>query len=131
MQSPNWVGPDSVHPTLEAPKRARAKAHAAWRRSPWEQRHEDNSAVLAGGDESDATPDGCAVCGAAKADCMRPAEHFGPRGESPPDTKCAFCPANFRNFYNSQHALQLHVAAQHAARAAGATRALLARRARC
>lgn len=94
--------------------------HAEWKRkvqsSTWERAREDNFAVLDGRCEDDGTPitDGCGICGVPRTECMQPDEHFGARGESPPDAKCPFCPKNFHNFYNSHHKLDVHVANKHA-----------------
>ena len=65
-------------------------------------------------DEDIVTPDGCAICGVVKTECMNQAEHFGTRGESPPDAKCPWCKMGFWNRYDSEHQLQLHVAQRHA-----------------
>jgi hypothetical protein len=102
---------------LDAARQARAKAADAWERTPWALRHGDNLAFLDGIDEPDGSlvPDGCAVCGAPRPEYIDPAAHFGARGESPPDAKCSQCRMNFHNHYDSEHALQLHVAARHAA----------------
>jgi hypothetical protein len=101
---------------LEATTQARAKAKAAFERTPWALRNGENSALIDGIDEPDgsAIQDGCAICGAPRPECINPA-HFGARGESPPDSICQLCKMNFHNRYDSEHALQLHVAAVHAA----------------
>jgi hypothetical protein len=48
----------------------------------------DAAAIFKCGDED--APDGCAICGAPRPECIDPA-HFGARGESPPDSKCKLC----------------------------------------
>jgi hypothetical protein len=102
---------------LDAARQARAKAGDAWEHTPWALRHGDNSAFIDGIDEPDgsAIPDGCAICGAPRPECIDPGAHFGARGESPPDAKCKTCKKNFHNHYDSEHAQQLHVAERHAA----------------
>ena len=103
---------------LEATQKAHAKAKDAWERSPWERQHGANFMVLDGHAKAEETgeviPDGCAICGVVKTECMKQDEHFGARGESPPDAKCAQCSKNFHNFYDSAHQLQLHVDEKHA-----------------
>ena len=103
---------------LEATQKAHAKAKDAWERSAWERQHGANFMVLDGQAEAEeggeVIPDGCAICGVVKTECMKQDEHFGERGESPPDAKCAQCSKNFHNFYDSPHKLQLHVAEKHA-----------------
>ena len=105
---------------LEATQKAHAKAKDTWERSPWERQHGANFMVLDGQAEAEeggtVIPDGCAICGVIKTECMKQDEHFGARGESPPDAKCAQCSKNFHNFYDSPHKLQLHVAEKHAAK---------------
>jgi hypothetical protein len=103
---------------FEATTQARAKAKVAWQRTPWALHGDNNFLVVDGQDEPDgsAIPDGCAICGALKAECIDPGAHFGARGESPPDAKCKMCKMNFHNHYDSEHALQLHVAEKHAAK---------------
>jgi hypothetical protein len=105
---------------LEATEKARAKAKDAWQRTPWALHHDNNFLVVDGQEQQDdgsVIQDGCAICGALKTECINPAGHFGARGETPPDARCSQCPRNFHNCYNSEHALQLHVAEKHAAKA--------------
>jgi hypothetical protein len=104
---------------LEATQKAHANAKLAWNRTPWERQHGANFCVLDGeteDPEGKVIPDGCGICGVAKTECMKPDEHFGARGESPPDSVCSHCSENFYNRYNSAHNLQLHVAEKHAAK---------------
>ena len=105
---------------LEATKKAHAKVKLAWNRTPWERQRGANFCVLDGeteDHEGKVIPDGCAICGVVKTECMKPDEHFGPRGESPPDSVCSYCSENFYNRYNSAHKLELHVAEKHADKA--------------
>jgi hypothetical protein len=60
--------------------------------------------------------DGCGICGVPKTECMKQDEHFGARGESPPDSVCSHCSQNFHNHYNSPYKLKLHIAKEHAAK---------------
>jgi hypothetical protein len=107
---------------LEATKNAHAKEKQAFERTPWARQHSSNCGALSDAaaifkfDEDTVTPDGCAICGVAKTECMNQAEHFGTRGESPPDAKCPSCKMGFWNRYDSEHQLQLHVAQRHAAK---------------
>jgi len=105
---------------LEATQKARAEAKNAWQRTLWELHSDNNFCVVDGQEQQDdgsVIQDGCAICGVVKTECMHQSEHFGARGESPPDVSCIECGWNFRNFYNSEHTLQLHVAEKHAAKA--------------
>jgi hypothetical protein len=104
---------------FEATTKARAEAQEAWRRTSWAQYQGDNLYALDKIDDDGNgginIPDGCAICGAPKAECIDPGAHFGARGESPPDARCTLCNVNFHNHYNSQHALELHRVKRHAA----------------
>jgi hypothetical protein len=108
---------------LEATKKAHAKAKQAFERTPWYRQDSNNGGALSDAaaifecDEDDGSvpPDGCAICGVVKTECMNQAEHFGTRGESPPDAKCPHCSAGFGNAYDAEHILQLHVALKHSA----------------
>lgn len=104
---------------VHAAKNAQEKAKLAWNRTSWERQREANFCVL-DGDKQDhegrVLLDGCGICGVTKTECMKQDEHFGPRGESPPDSVCSHCNFNFCNRYNSAHKLQLHVAEKHAAK---------------
>lgn len=104
---------------LEATVKAHASTHEGFERTPWGEQHAANFAVLDGqaeGEDGTVVPDGCAICGVVKTECMKQDEHFGPRGESPPDARCAHCSKNFHNNYDSGYKLQLHVAEKHAAK---------------
>ena len=107
---------------LEATKNAHAKEKQAFERTPWARQHSSNSGALSDAaaifkfDEDIVTPDGCAICGVVKTECMNQAEHFGTRGESPPDAQCPWCKMGFWNRYDSEYHLQLHVAQRHAAK---------------
>ena len=104
---------------LEATEKAHAKAKQAFERTPWARQHSNNCGALSDAaavfkcDEDTVTPDGCAICGVVKTECVNQAEHFGTRGESPPDAKCPWCKMGFWNRYDSEHHLQLHVAQRH------------------
>lgn len=103
---------------FEAAQKARAKAREAWALTPWEQQRSNNFCVLDGQVDSDnECEDGCGVCGVAKSECMKPDEHFGAQGESPPYVKCSKCSLGFCNLYDSPHQLRLHLL-QHAAKEA-------------
>jgi hypothetical protein len=58
--------------------------------------------------ETDEQLNECAVCCVQKSQCVWPAGHFGPRGESPPDSECEKCARNFWNNYDSERNLALH-----------------------
>jgi hypothetical protein len=76
----------------------------------------DAATIFKCGDEDDdIAPDGCAICGVVKTECMNTDEHFGKRGESPPDAKCPWCTRNFWNKYDSQYDMQRHVDEKHTA----------------
>jgi hypothetical protein len=108
---------------FEATTQARAKAKAAFERTPWARQHANNCGVLSdaatifkcGDEDDDIAPDGCAICGVVKTECMNTDEHFGKRGESPPDAKCPWCTRNFWNKYDSQYDMQRHVDEKHIA----------------
>ena len=103
---------------FEAAQKARAKAREAWALTPWEQQRSNNFCVLDGQvDSENECEDGCGVCGVAKSECMKPDEHFGAQGESPPYVKCSKCSLGFCNLYDSPHQLRLHLL-QHAAKEA-------------
>ena len=75
----------------EAALEARSKAYQAWEKSKWGQAHIDNFAVIDGvAKQEDGTviQDACAICAVSKSECVKPSEHFGERGESPPDAQC-------------------------------------------
>ena len=114
MQINHLLCLDMLH---EAVLKARAKANAAWTRTPWQVHSGGNILVLDGQDDEDGNPytDGCGICGVPKTECMKQDEHFGARGESPPDSTCKYCRMNFWNRFNSGRELQLHIAAKHAA----------------
>lgn len=100
----------------EAALEARAKAYETWEKTSWAQAQTDNFMVIDGrAIEADGTviQDACAICAVPKTDCVKPSEHFGQRGESPPDSKCDKCSRNFGNFYDAKHDLSLHVAKKH------------------
>lgn len=104
---------------LEATQQARAKAKEAWWRSQWQQKQSCNVCVLDGQvEQEDGTvlPDGCGICGVDKPECVNPAEHFGARGESPPDAVCPHCKCNFYNRHDSQYTLLRHLAQKHGAK---------------
>ena len=103
---------------FEAARSAREKARAAWERTPWELERGSNINALDKVDDENGVlvPDGCSICGVPKTECVNQGEHFGVRGESPPDVKCPHCTENFYNKYDSGRALQLHIAAIHAAK---------------
>jgi len=101
---------------FEAAQKARKAARDAWERTPYNFQAGCNRCALDGiDDENGLIPDGCAICGVPKTECMQEHEHFGVRGESPPDAKCPHCTYNFGNKYDSGRELQLHIAAKHAA----------------
>jgi hypothetical protein len=101
---------------FEAAQKARKAAYHNWERTPYDFQHACNRCALDGiDDENGLIPDGCAICGVPKTECMQQDEHFGVRGESPPDAKCPHCVFNSGNHYKSGRELQLHIAAKHAA----------------
>jgi hypothetical protein len=102
---------------LEAAQNAHAEARNAWNDSPWQKQSSKNFCVIDGETEDhkgNAILDGCGICGVPKTECMKQDEHFGPRGESPPDSVCPHCKENFYNRYNASYRLQLHIARKHA-----------------
>ena len=101
---------------LEAVRQARTKTKAAWERTLWEQKRSSNFCVLdrqAEQDDGTVIQDGCAICGVDKTECMNQDEHFGARGESPPDAVCPHCKCNFYNSHDSRYTLLLHLAQKH------------------
>lgn len=100
----------------EAALQARAKAYETWEQTSWAQAQTDNFMVVDGQTkevDGKVIQDACAICAAPKTECVKPGEHFGQRGESPPDSKCDKCSRNFGNFYDAKHDLSLHVAKKH------------------
>ncbi len=57
--------------------------------------------------------DACAICAVPKSECVQPSEHFGERGESPPDAKCEQCAYNAGNRYDAKQEILMHVAKKH------------------
>ena len=99
---------------LEAVESARKAAYNDWERTTYHFQAGCNRCALDGiDDENGLIPDGCAICGVPKTECMQQDEHFGVRGESPPDAKCRHCVFNSGNHYMSERELQLHIAAKH------------------
>ena len=99
---------------LEAAEKARKAARDAWERTTYHFQAGCNRCALDGiDDENGLIPDGCAICGVPKTECMQQDEHFGVHGESPPDAKCPHCFFNSGNHYMSGRELQLHIAAKH------------------
>ena len=100
----------------EAALEARSKAYQAWEKSKWGQAHIDNFAVIDGvAKQEDGTviQDACAICAVPKSECVKPSEHFGERGESPPDAQCKKCRYNAGNRYDAKYELSLHVDKKH------------------
>jgi hypothetical protein len=101
----------------EAATKAQHTAYNAWCMSKWDVQHTSNCmAIDAGHPTSGEAPviDGCAICGEVKSKCVDVANHFGAKGESPPDSRCLVCNKNYGNEYDSGKRLALHVAVKHA-----------------
>jgi hypothetical protein len=100
----------------EAALKARSKAWQSWDKSKWNVARVDNGIFLNGLSElEDGTriQDACALCAVPKSECVKPSEHFGRRGESPPDAQCKECRYNAGNMYDAKYELSLHVDKKH------------------
>jgi len=99
---------------LQAAQNAQRAAYRRWEETEYHFQAGCNGCALEEIDDDEGfIPDGCAVCGVPKTECMQQDKHFGPRGESPPDAKCPHCVFNSGNYYMSERELQLHIAAKH------------------
>lgn len=99
---------DTFH---EAGQAMRNKYVEAFRATPHERARGMNFSFL-DYKETDPTLNACAMCCVEPSQCLDPANHFGSRGESPPDTECPRCGKNFWNNYDSPYKLKLHRAAK-------------------
>jgi hypothetical protein len=100
----------------DAALKARSKAWQTWDQSKWNVARVDNGIFLNDLSElEDGTriKDACAICAVSKSECVNSSEHFGFRGESPPDVVCKQCGYNAGNFYDVRHVLFLHVDKKH------------------
>ncbi|NBX18595.1 MAG: hypothetical protein EBR09_14660 [Proteobacteria bacterium] len=101
---------------LEAVENARNKLKREWSDTAFFHMGQRNFVVVDRQyDDGDDIEDGCAICGVPKRQCMKQDEHFGARGESPPDAVCPHCKFNFHNKWSSPNSLGLHIRKHHSA----------------
>lgn len=98
----------------EAVEDARTELMQKWYRTEFYKKGQNNFVWVDGQyDDGDDIEDGCAICGVPKTQCMNQGQHFGARGESPPDAVCPHCKINFGNYWKSPNDLGLHISKHH------------------